>query len=98
DHRLGVQVVADLAQAAMGVELPAVVGDHAAGLLSAVLQGVQSQRGERGGVGRAPDAEDAALLVQLVVGKRMSRQSRAGHQFSCWVRNRWSICLRWSPL
>ena len=39
------EVVADEAHAALGVELPAVVGDDAAGFLSAMLEGVQAERG-----------------------------------------------------
>ena len=44
DHLLGAEIVADLAQAAMGVELLAVEGDDAGGLLAAMLQGVQAER------------------------------------------------------
>jgi hypothetical protein len=98
DHRLAVQVVADLSEAAMGMELPAVERDDAAGFLSPMLQGVQAERGERRGVGRAPDAENAAFLVQLVVVEGVGGERSAAHQFSCWLRISRSICLRWSPL
>ncbi len=45
----------------------AVEGDDAGGLLAAMLQGVQAERGDRRGVRVAEDAEDAAFLVQRVV-------------------------------
>jgi hypothetical protein len=56
----------------VGVELLAVVDDHAGRLLAAVLEGVQAKRGVGGGVLIAMDAEDATFLVELVV-KRVSR-------------------------
>ena len=43
------------------------VGDDAGGLLAAVLQRVQAEGDEGRRVLDADDAEDAALLVQLVV-------------------------------
>ena len=61
------EVVADEAHAALGVEALAVEGDDAGRLLAAMLQRVQAERGDRGGVGMAEDAEHAALLVQPVV-------------------------------
>ena len=67
DHVGLVEVVADEAEAALGVEVGAVVGDDAGGLLAAMLQGVQAERGERRGVLVAEDAEHAALLAQAVV-------------------------------
>ena len=59
--------VADQADMAFGGELRAVGGDDAGGLLAAVLQRVQAERGQRRRVLVAEDAEDAAFLVQLVV-------------------------------
>ena len=44
-------------------------------LLAAVLQGVQPEGGQRGGVRVAEDAEDAALLVELVVVEGQRGQS-----------------------
>ena len=58
--------VADEAEAALGVEALAVVADDAGGLLAAVLQGVQAERGDGGGVGVSVDAEHAAFLAQPV--------------------------------
>ena len=61
------EIVADQADMALGVEAGAVEGDDAGRLLAAMLQGMQAERGQRRGVRMAEDAEDAALLVQLVV-------------------------------
>ena len=71
DHLGLVEVVADQAQAALGMEMRAVVGDDAGGLLAAMLQGVQAERGQRRGVLVAEHAEDAALLAKAC--------RRAGH-------------------
>jgi hypothetical protein len=52
------------------VEGAAVGGDDARRLLPAVLEGVQAEVGEVGGLFAAaegPDPEDAALLLELVV-------------------------------
>ena len=62
-----VEVVADEAQAALGVELLAVEGDDAAGLLAAMLQGVQAERGEGRRVLVAENTEDPAFLAESVV-------------------------------
>jgi hypothetical protein len=67
DHLGLVEVVADEAQAALGMEVAAVVGDDARGLLAAMLQGVQAERGKGGGILVAEHAEDAAFLAQRVV-------------------------------
>jgi len=56
------------------MEIPAVIAGDAGAFLAAVLQRVEAERDEaRRGV-RAPDAEDAALLAQLVVVERIGRQ------------------------
>jgi hypothetical protein len=59
-------VVADKAQPALGVEVLAVEADDASGLLAAVLERVQAERGQSRGVGMIENPEDAALLVQPV--------------------------------
>ena len=59
--------VADVAEVAVRVEVLAVVGDDAGRFLPAVLQGVQAEGRQGGGVVVAEDAEDAAFLVELVV-------------------------------
>ena len=66
DHLAAVEVVADQAEPALGVEALAVEGDDAGRLLAAVLERVQAQRGDGSGVGMVEDAEDAALLAQPV--------------------------------
>ena len=57
------------------METLAVEGDDAGGLLAAVLQRVQAERGDGGGVGMAEDAEHAAFLAQPV-GVRIEDVSR----------------------
>ena len=44
----------------------AVEGDDAGGFLAAVLQGVQAERGDGGGLRMAEDAEHAALFAEPV--------------------------------
>ena len=63
DHFAAGEGVADEAEAALGVEAAAVEGDDAGGLLAAMLEGVQSERGDGGGLGVAEDAEHAAFLA-----------------------------------
>ena len=65
---------------ALGDELPAVEGDDAGGFLSAMLQRVQAEHGQRAGIGMAENAEHAALLVQLVVDR--ARVLKASHGLS----------------
>ena len=66
DHLAAREGVADEAQAALGMEALAVEGDDAGRFLAAMLQRVQAERGDRGGVGMAEDAEHAAFLAQPV--------------------------------
>ena len=69
------EVVAHVAEAAGGAEAGlGRVGDDAARLLAAVLQRVQAERDEVRGLLHADDAEDAALLAQLVVVEGMRGQ------------------------
>ena len=81
-----VEVVADQAQPALGMEVAAVVGDDAGRLLAAMLQGVQAERGQRRRVLVAEHAEDAAFLAQAVVvgaeaGARHRRVTRIERKF-----------------
>ena len=48
------------------VEMRAVEAGDAGGFLAAVLERVEAERDEAGGVVGAPDAENAALLAELV--------------------------------
>ena len=66
DGRAAREMVADQPEAAFGLETPAVERDDAGRFLAAMLQGVQAERGDRGGVGVTEDAEDAAFLTQPV--------------------------------
>ena len=76
-QRGGGEVVADVAEAAGGGEaVLGRVGDDPARLLAAMLQCMQAEGDEVGGLLDADDAEDAALLVQLVV---VGRQDGQGH-------------------
>src|SRR5690606_5939009 len=73
DGALG-ERVADEAHVPLGMEALTVERDDAAGLLAAMLQGVQTEDGEGRGILMAEDAEDAALLAELVVVKGVRRQ------------------------
>ena len=66
DHFAAGEGVADQAEPPFAVKPGAVEGDDAGGLLAAMLQGVQSERGDGGGVGMAENAEHAAFLAQRV--------------------------------
>ena len=63
DHLAAGEGVADQAEPPLAVKPGAVEGDDAGGLLAAMLQGVQSERGDGGGFGVAEDAEHAAFLA-----------------------------------
>ncbi len=64
DHPLGGEVVAHEPVPALRVEGAPVEGDDAGRFLAPVLQGVQAERRDGGGVRVAEDAEDAALLAK----------------------------------
>jgi hypothetical protein len=56
-----VKDVADQADMALDCgTAAAVIGDDAGGFLAAMLEGVQAERGDSGGLGMAKDAEHAA--------------------------------------
>ena len=63
DHFPPREGVADQAEAAFGMEALAVEGDDAGGFLAAMLERVQAERGDGGGVGMAENAEHAAFLA-----------------------------------
>ena len=79
DHLLGAEIVADLAETAVGVELFAVIGDDPGRFLPAMLQCVQAEGSQRCRVGVAIHGEDAAFLVKVVrfegIGRRHPRSS-----------------------
>jgi hypothetical protein len=66
DHVAAREGVADQPEPPLGMEPLAVVGDDAGRFLAAVLQRVQAERRDGGGVGVAVDAEHAALFTQPV--------------------------------
>ncbi len=66
DHLAAGKGVADEAKPALAVKSAAVEGDDARRFLAAVLQGVQSERCDGGGLGMAENAKHAALLAQRV--------------------------------
>jgi hypothetical protein len=78
DHVGARKGVADQAEPPLGMKPRAVEGDDAGGLLAAVLQSVQSERGDGGGVGMAEDAEHAAFLAQRVAVQVRIFQEDAG--------------------
>ena len=67
DHLAAGEVVADQPHAALGMEALAVERHDAGGFLPAMLERVQAERRDRGGVRMAENAEHAALLVQAVL-------------------------------
>ena len=67
DHLAARERIADQAHAALGMEALAVERDDAGRFLAAMLQRVQAERRDRGGVRMAEDAEHAALLAQAVL-------------------------------
>ena len=66
--------VADEAEPALGIEALAVEGDDARRFLAAMLQRMEAERRDRGGVGVAEDAEDAAFFAQPVAFKIEARR------------------------
>src|SRR5262249_10193891 len=70
--------VADEPQPALGVEPVSVEGDDAGGFLAAMLQGVQAERRDGGGVGMAEDTEHAAFFAQPVAVE-IEKASRVSH-------------------
>ena len=67
DHLAAGKGVADQPEPALGVEPFAVERDDAGGLLAAMLEGMQAERRDGGGVGMAEDAEHAAFFAQAVL-------------------------------
>ena len=66
DHLAAGEVVADQTHAALRVEALAVERNDAGGLLAAMLERVQAERGDGGGVRMAEDAEHPAFLAEPV--------------------------------
>ena len=66
DHFASGKGIADQPEPALGVEAGAVERDDAGCFLTAVLQGVQAQRRDRGSVGVTENTEYAAFFAQPV--------------------------------
>ena len=66
DNGLFIEVVADEADAALGVELLAVETDDTGCFLAPVLEGVQAESGQGRGIGVIEDAKNAAFFMQLI--------------------------------
>jgi hypothetical protein len=73
----------------LGVEVRAVKGRDASGLLSTVLERMEAKGDKRRSAIGAGHSEDAALLVQMVVVERISRQHGVGARV---VRRPYSDC------
>jgi hypothetical protein len=74
NHLVLVEIAGDMPHRAMGVEILAVPAGDTGRLLTAMLEGVKPQRDHRGGGFSAPDAENAALLAQLIIVERVGSQ------------------------
>ncbi len=68
------EIVADQPRSAMRVELAAVIRDDAGRFLAAMLQGMQTERRQRGGVRMAIDPEHAAFFVEMIRVNAAGRQ------------------------
>ena len=73
--------IADQAAMPLGIKLAAVIGNNASRFLPAMLQCMQAERGQRGGVTRAEYAEDATFLMQLVIVARKRMHRKTGIAF-----------------
>ena len=98
DHLAAGEGVADEAEPAFAVEAAAVEGDDAGGFLAAMLQGVQSERGDGGGFGVAEDAEHAAFLAERVAFEIVLQFDRTGGFGQVARRDRKGSASRPSPL
>ncbi len=63
-----VKGVADQADMAFDMELAAIVGNDAGGLLAAMLQRVQAKRDDGGCVLPAENAEHTAFVMEVIIG------------------------------
>ena len=70
--------LADEAHPLAGLDGLAVAGADACALLAAVLQGVQAEVCQVGGLRVAEDRADAALLVEVIPGVHLDSSARGG--------------------
>src|SRR5215216_6292880 len=66
DHLAAGERVADEPHAALGMEAPAIEADDPGSFLAAMLQGMQAERRNGGGVRMAVNTEHAAFFAQAV--------------------------------
>ena len=76
DDVVPVEITRDMAHRAMRVEMASIDTGDSGRFLAAVLQRMEAEGDEAGGVVGTPDAEHAALLAQLVIVERIGRQHR----------------------
>src|SRR5436305_10966657 len=74
DNVVAVEIASDVAHRSVRVEMLAVEARDAGAFLAAVLEGVEAKRNEAGSVVDAPNAENPALLAQLIVFEGIGRQ------------------------
>ena len=80
NHLVAVEIARDMAHGAVGVEVGPVPAGDTGSFLPAMLERVEPQRDHCRGSVSAMNTEDAALLAQLVVVKRVRRQHvRSAH-------------------
>ena len=68
DDALSREAVGDMAHGAVRMEVLTVMTDDAGSFLPAMLQRVQSEHGQRAGVGVPEHAEDGTLFMKTVFG------------------------------
>src|SRR5262249_48367977 len=80
DHLLGAEIVADKSLTAMRVELLAIIGDDAGGLLAAMLQRVQAECSDSCRVRVTKDPEHTAFLVKGIGFQGIGRPGKGEHR------------------
>ena len=89
DDFLGAEIIADMTQSAVRVELPAIIGDDAGGLLAAMLQRMQAERGKRRRIGVAIHPEHAAFVMEMIgvqgIVRRHRRSSSRDPLHNCFI-------------
>src|SRR5688572_10224763 len=71
DDVVAVKIAGDMSHRSMCVIIRSIEANDPRRLLTAMLKSVEAERNEAGGRIGAPDSEDAALLVEFVVVKRV---------------------------
>src|SRR5690348_4314479 len=95
DDVLGAEILADQAKATMGVKLLAVVGDDSGRFLAAMLQGMQSQRGQGRRIGMPVNPENAAFLPEMVVVPGVGGHHTTAFMRASAARRPVAASLRW---